>query len=378
MISQGFLVNFLVFWAVAYLAGLLLNRYLGGERAKMGVFYLEFSFKPESFRGIIGGLARFVGPLYKVGIGALLISSSLFLIFLVKITIDTLFGPKVAQIAPVIPGVTFDISAPLLISIFVILAVHEFGHAAASWYFGVPIRKIAFFVLFVLLGAFVEPDEEILKKLEPLKRMGVYSAGIFMNFATFFVALLLAMIIFPGFSIFPGMSHPSGVYVQEVIEDGPSHGILPDGVVIRQIGGYRVRDFSSLVKALEKLRPGQEVDVVTDRGTYRVRLGSRPDDPSSPFLGVMLSRVPYFDPIVPMPTGVAIQLIELLGFLIMFNLGLAGLNALPMLPLDGGLVLSEILTMYLGDEELARKLTWAMSAPIALMLIYNVLLFFLS
>ncbi len=378
MISQSFLTNFLLFWAAAYLVGLFVSRYLGRERTKIGIFYLEFSFKPESFRKIIGGLAKFVGPLYKIGIASLLVSSVLFLVFLIKITLDSLFGPKVAQIAPVIPGVTFEISAPLLISIFVILAAHEFGHAAVSWYFGVPIKKIAFFILFVLLGAFVEPDEDVLKKLDPLRRMGVYSAGIFMNFATFLVALLLAMLLFPGFSVFPGAAHPSGVYVQEVIEGGPSYGILPKGVVIRQIDGYRIRDFSTLVKALEKLKPGQEVDVVTDKGTYRIKLGSRPDDPSSPFLGVMLSRVPYFDPIVPMPTGVAVQLIELFGFLIMFNLGLAGLNALPMLPLDGGLVLSEILTMYTGDEEMARKLTWAVSAPIALMLIYNVLLFFLS
>jgi len=378
LISQGFLIDFLLFWGAAYLAGLLVSKYLGRERVKVGIFYLEFSFEPRNFRKIIEGLAKFVGPLYKIGIGSLLISSVLFLIFLIKITLDTVFGPKVAQIAPVIPGVTFEISASLLISIFVILAVHEFGHAAASWYFGVPIKKIAFFILFVLLGAFVEPDEEIIKKLEPLKRMGVYSAGIFMNFATFFAVLLLAMILFPGFSIIPDTSHPSGVYVQEVIEGGPSYGVLPSGVVIRQIDGYRVRDFDTLVRALKNLKPGQEVDIVTDRGTYRVKLGSRPDDPNSPFLGVMLSRVPYFDPVLPIPTGLAVQLIELFGFLIMFNLGLAGLNALPMLPLDGGLVLQEILTMYLGDDEMARKLAWAVSAPIALMLIYNVLLFFLS
>ncbi len=378
MLSQGFLTNFILFWIVAYAVGLITGRYLGKDRTRIGIFYLEISFNPESFRGVISPLARLVGPLYRVGVATLLSSSVVFLVFLIKITLDAVFGPKVAQIAPVIPGVTFEVTAPLLISIFVILAVHEFGHAAASWYFGIPIKKIAFFILFVLLGAFVEPDEDALKSLEPIKRMGVYSAGIFMNLVTFLIFLLIAMAIFPGFSVIPGAARPSGVYVQSVIKSGPSYGILPQGVVIKQIDGYRVRDFGSLIEALNRLRPGQEVDVITNRGTYRIRLGSRPDDPSKPFLGVMLSRVPYFDPAIPMPADLAVQLIELFGFLTMFNLGLAGLNALPMLPLDGGLVLSELLTIYLGDEGVARKLAWAISAPVALMLIYNVLLFFLS
>lgn len=371
------MVEFFLFWGIIYAIGVISQKRLG-DRLKVGIFYLELSFKPKSFRRVIEGLGRFIGPLYKVGIATLLVSAIFFTIYLIKITVDAIFGPKVAQIAPVIPGVTFDITPPLLISIFVILAVHEFGHAAASWYFRVPIKKIAFFILFVLLGAFVEPDEDEIRKLRPLKRMGIYSAGIFMNLITFLLFLLLAMAIFPGFSIFPGASNPSGVYVQRVVKGGPSFGAMPDGVVIKGIDGYQVRDFDSLIKALGKLKPGQEVDITTDRGVYRVKLGSRPDDPKRPFLGIMLSRVPYFDPAIPMPPGVAVQLIELFAFLTIFNIGLAGLNALPMLPLDGGLILSEILNLYIGDEELARKLAWAVSAPIALMLVYNILLFFVS
>lgn len=377
MISQTFLTELLLFWGVIYVIGVASQKYLG-DRVRVGIFYLELSFRPERFKGIIKGLARCLGPLYKVGVVTLLVSAAFFLIYLVKITADVIFGSKVAQIAPVIPGVTFDITVPLLVSIFLVLAVHEFGHAAVSWYFGVPTKKIAFFIFIILLGAFVEPDEDEIKGLKPLKRMGVYSAGVLMNLVTFLLFLLLAMAIFPGFSIFPGAAHPSGVYVQKVIKDGPSYGVLPDGVVIKEIDGYKVEDFDSLTRALGRLKPGQEVDIISDRGIYRVRLGSRPENPESPFLGIILSRVPYFDPRIPMPPDVAVQLVELFVLLTVFNIGLAGLNALPALPLDGGLVLSEILNIYIGDEKLARKLTWAISAPIALMLIYNILLFFMS
>ncbi len=373
MFSQEFLTNFLLFWAVTYAIGILLGRYMGKERFRVGVFYLEISPSPRKFMGVLRSLSKIVGPLFKVSIASLLVLSVLASIYIVKITVDTLFGPKVAQIVPIIPGVTLDLSIPVLLSIFIVLVVHEFGHAAASVYSGVPVKKISFFILFLLIGAFVEPDEETIKRLNPIRRMGIYSSGIFMNLLTALLVFLIALSMFPGF-----FRSSSGVYVEHVFRDGPSYGIIPDGVVIKQIGNYRVKDLPSLMDALRKYKPGDEVPIVTDRGTFLVKLGSRPDNPELPFLGVRLSPFPYYDSVLPLPTSISIALVELFTYLLIFNVGLAGLNALPMLPLDGGLVLSELLTIYLGDEVLAKKLSWAVSAPLILMLIYNILLFFLS
>jgi len=370
-----FLRNIILFWLVLYAIGILLER-KRVKHFKVGFFYLEISTDPRLLSRPIGIISRLIGPLYKLSIALTVALSIISSIYLVKITIDSLFGPKVAQIVPVIPGVTLDITVPSLLSIFIVLLAHEvLGHAVMSYRFEVPVKKIAFFILFFLLGAFVEPDEESLRKLNRSKRMGIYSAGIFSNFITFLVFLMITMLIFPGFSLDSSSARPSGVYVERVFEGGPSEGLIPEGVVIRAVDGYSVKDLSSLSEALRKFKPGDEVYILTDRGNFKVRLGSRPDDPRLPYLGVQ--SIPYFDPSIPMPSGISIQLLEFLLLTMVFSIGLAAINSLPMLPLDGGLVLSEILSFYV-DDKLARKLTWTISAPFALILIYNALLFFLG
>ncbi|MEM3372023.1 MAG: site-2 protease family protein [Candidatus Korarchaeum sp.] len=373
-----FLRNLLIFWIVLYALGIILKRLKRLESFRLGLFYLEISTDPRKLSGLIGPLSKVVGPLHRVSVisaVALSISSSLYLI---KITVDSLVGPKVAQIVPVIPGVTLDITLPALLSIFVVLLAHEvLGHATLSYYFGVPVKKIAFFILLFLLGAFVEPDEEPLRRVGRLRKMSIYSAGVFANLLTFLLFLIITIAMFPGFSIDSGSAKPSGVYVESVFESGPSWGVIPEGVVIRGIEGYRIKDLASLSETLRKFKPGDSVIVITDRGNFTVKLGSRPEDPSIPYLGVRLHPVPYFDPSICMPPSFAIQILEFLVLTMVFSLGLAAINSLPILPLDGGLILSEILTKY-ADESVARKLAWAVSAPFALMLIYNALIFFLG
>lgn len=373
-----FLRGLIVFWAALYALGILLRRFRRLESIRLGLFYLEISTDPRKFSRLIGPASKLMGPAYKASIALTLVLSMLSSIYLIKITVDSLLGPRVAQIVPVIPGVTLDITLPALLSIFVVLLAHEvLGHATLSHYFGIPVKKIAFFVLFFLLGAFVEPEEERLRKADRMRKMGIYSAGIFANILTFLLFLIITISLFPGFSIDAGSARPSGVYVERVFEGGPSWGSLPAGVVIRGIGGYEVRDLNSLSEALRKFKPGDSVILVTDKGNITVKLGSRPDDPTLPYLGVQLDPIPYFDPLIPIPPGVTMQLLEFLVLTMIFSFGLAAINALPILPLDGGLMLSEIFSRY-ADEGLARKLAWAVSAPFALMLIYNALIFFLG
>lgn len=373
-----FLRNLLIFWIFLYALALVLKRLKRLESFRLGLFYLEISTDPKRFSGLIGPVSKILGPLHKVSVISAAALSILSSFYLIKITVDSLVGPKVAQIVPVIPGVTLDITLPALLSIFIVLLAHEvLGHATLSYYFKVPVKKIAFFILFFLLGAFVEPDEESLRKVGRLKKMGIYSAGVFANLLTFLSFLIITIAMFPGFSIDSGSAKPSGVYVERVFENGPSWGVIPEGVIIRGIGDYGIKDLSSLSETLRKFKPGDSVVIITDRGNFTVKLGSRPEEPSIPYLGVQLHPVPYFDPSVYMPPSLAIQILEFLVLTMVFNLGLAMINALPILPLDGGLMLLETLARY-ADESMARKLAWAVSAPFALMLIYNALIFFLG
>lgn len=374
----SFLRNLILFWLLIYAIGLVIKRLRKIEYLRLGLFYLEVSANPKRLSWLINPLSRVFGPLHRVSVISTVVLMVISSIYLVKITADSLIGPRVAQIVPVIPGVTLDITAPSLLAIFLVLLAHEvLGHATLSQYFQVPVKKVAFFILFFLMGAFVEPDEEFLRKIDSVKRMGIYSAGVFANALTFLAFLLMTILIFPGFSLDAASAKPSGVYVERVIEGGPSWGALPEGIVLRSINGYEVKDLNTLSESLRKFKPGDYVTLITDKGNFTVRLGQRPDDPSVPYLGVQLHPVPYFDPTVPMPSEVAVQLLETLVLTMAFSIGLAAINSLPILPLDGGLILMEYLRKYF-EEDLARKLAWVISAPFALMLVYNAMIFFLG
>lgn len=373
MVFSDFLTNLLIFWLAIYVIGALVQRILGFRGIKLGLFYLELTSSPDRFNRILAGLSKIIGPLMKVGIVSLLGLSVISALWLIDTTLKTLLGPKIPSIVVVVPGLTVEFSLPILLAIFVALSTHEFGHAAASVYSKVPVKKISIFILFILIGAFVEPDEEYMKRLASIKRLGIYSSGIMMNLLTSLLVLLIALSIFPGF-----LRSPAGVYVEDVIEGGPSYGILSPGVVIREVGGIEVSDIQTLIEALGKFKPGQEITVVTDKGSFNVKLGSRPDNPEYAWLGVRLSAFPYYKSVIPIPSSLSISLVKTIMFTLLFSIGIAALNSLPILPLDGGLVVSEILTRYLGNEALAKKIAWIISAPFALMLVYNILIFFLS
>ena len=379
MISREFILYLLVFWILAYLFGSFLTRKLGWTKIRVALFYLEASIDPDRIKNILSKLGNLLGRIGIVGVIFLLILALLSLGYLFNGTIALLTRSDASSaVVPVIPGVTFEITPPLLIAIFVALVAHEMGHAALTMYFGARVRKIAFFILFVLIGAFVEPDEGDVRSLSRVDRMKVYSGGVMMNLAIFFLVLTFSAALFPGFTMLVGTPNPSGVYVEEVIEGGPSFGVLSPGVVIKAIDGHSVRDLASLTQALANFRPGEEVSVVTDRGVYRVRLGQRPGDPDKAFLGVRLSPLPYFEPRIPMPTWMTMAVLETLFLILLFSMGLAALNSLPMLPLDGGLVLRELVDAIVRDEALANRIAWMASVPTGLMLIYQVLSYFLG
>ena len=86
-----------------------------------------------------------------------------------------------------------------IISIFVIAVVHEFSHGIIARYYNMRIKSsgLAFLgiVIPVVPAAFVEPDEDELKKRPVKEQLGVFAAGPFSNIALAFIILILGGLI---------------------------------------------------------------------------------------------------------------------------------------------------------------------------------------
>lgn len=134
-----------------------------------------------------------------------------------------LFGTgEISKIAPgvtlTLPGVTIPF-AEGVVALAIILAVHEFAHAVLSRIARVRIISSGVVLLGVVpIGAFVEPDEQMLNKIEGVKQTRVLVAG---SAANFFAAL----IIFLAFGLFAmatiqyniGESIFTGVYANPLL-----------------------------------------------------------------------------------------------------------------------------------------------------------------
>ena len=82
-----------------------------------------------------------------------------------------------------------------IISIFVVLVVHEPMHAIYSRLAGIPVKSWGvMLLLFIPIGAFVDPDMRKVNKLKFMQKMKIYAGGSFGNFVTAGIVLLITFV----------------------------------------------------------------------------------------------------------------------------------------------------------------------------------------
>jgi membrane-associated protease RseP (regulator of RpoE activity) len=143
------------------------------------------------------------------------------------------------------------------------------------------------------------------------------------------------------------------------------------GDVIISINGSRVRSIADLINAERRLQPGSVVLVSTLRGNVTVVLGSSPKNSSLPWFGIYLNPFPYYRS--PwLPSSASMPLEELIIWIVLFSFGIGILNALPLIPLDGGLVLKDSLMLLISDEKSADRIAKAISMAAGFVLVSNI------
>jgi membrane-associated protease RseP (regulator of RpoE activity) len=169
----------------------------------------------------------------------------------------------------------------------------------------------------------------------------------------------------------------NGIEIDRVVSDSPSDGILKEGMVIEAVGNEKINDSESYVNVIGSFKPGDNVSVQTDQGTYSVVLDKNPNNESVGFFGIQANK--HFelinDSLGPIP-WVLFELLELFQWIFMLNLGIGLFNLLPMKPLDGGYML-EILLSYRLSEQQYKPIVNALSVVMAMIIIFSILASFL-
>jgi membrane-associated protease RseP (regulator of RpoE activity) len=317
-----------------------------------------------------------------------------FFILLALNTVVILQRPDVAVPGArfVIPGVTIPLVYGL-IAIFSVLVVHEFSHGFVMRAQGLRTKSIGVLLFLVIPGAFVEPDEKQLKKASMSKRLRVYGAGSFAN--VLFALLCLGIVLL-------ALSPKAGVYVYSTEENyeidntvvsGPSWGILQPGDRLVKINDVPINVHKDFREFMENTKENDNLKILTTRGTFYITVGRHYENENRGYMGVWaisaISRARFFNPFFAtfamyqdLFTGFPIlhpytydahlpwELITLLKWMFLLNLGIGIINLLPAKPLDGGYIAADVMERA-SSKHVAKHVSYALSLVVLALLIVN-------
>ncbi len=252
-------------------------------------------------------------------------------------------GGKQAGVQLVIPGITIPLWYGI-IGLIVVMIVHELSHGVVARADGLPLKSVGLVLFYIIPGAFVEPDEEALKKAPLRSRLRVYGAGSLANIVTALIAVLLI-----NFAITP-ILQPAGIEVGGIVDNGPASGLLMKGDVITGINGQSITTMDEFIKVMNATHPGQVITLTILRNgeekTVQVTLGKHPDNPSKGFIGIY--PIPHYTSRVG-HDNVLFPVFFSLYWIYVLNLGIGLMNLFPLVPLDGGRMLDDVLKEYLPE-----------------------------
>lgn len=291
------------------------------------------------------------------------------------------FQQAFALALPSVSGVSYP--APIIgvpfwywvIGIFVIVFVHESMHGIFARLDKVRIKSYGLITFLVLpIGAFVDPDEKQIKKLNTLKKLRILSAGSFINIALAMIILIFIFSFLPTDffpeGLFPIFYEVKGVIFSETVKDLPAYNVGLNGTIYA-INDKEVKTIQDLSRILDDTEPGSEIQVSTTEGIFTLQTTIRPDGKPGSYIGISNAGT-HLDIKGGLKTYKA-PLNWFFGLVIwlhILNLGVGMANMLPIKPLDGGLFYEEILKKYFGDR--SKKLMKFISIAVAILFLFNI------
>ncbi|MEM3205332.1 MAG: site-2 protease family protein [Thermoplasmatales archaeon] len=144
-----------------------------------------------------------------------------------------------------------------IIGLIVAIALHEGAHGIAARRHNISVRSTGLLWLIIPVGAFVEPDEEETKKVEPKTRGKIFAAGPGMNIVLAVIFIVLAIGIASTFTAVQGAP----------VESSFTPSFHP-GDIIERVNGLPLNNPNELPNL--SLNPGTYVNVTLERAGHTV------------------------------------------------------------------------------------------------------------
>lgn len=338
------------------------------------------------------------------------IGSFVMIVTLVLLAVLNILRPQaqagVALVLPV-PGTnaiigTGFVGAPFwywMISIALLLVVHEGFHGIMAAREKIPIKSLGLVLIAILPGAFVEPDEKVMKKKPLMGRLRVFAAGSFANFllggisaallvvlsGILFVPLFGAVLADSAGGALYDVSPPDGILV--TLTAGLPAQLANFSGKIVAVNGMPVATYDDFSRSLANVSAGDSATFTTMDGRQSksftlTAVSKDPSDPKgyfgfssaysppeytlkqeysqlAPVIGFVVGTYPFTD----MHSG------GLLFWILLINFGVGLFNLLPIKILDGGLMWHGVIEKLTKVH--AGRIMNAISAILVLIILVN-------
>ncbi len=350
---QFYAILFVVIWTVAFLFK---------DKLKIEIHGPLLMRKTTRMRGLIDRIAQRHKRFWKWTMNIGIFVAFFFMIVMVYFLLNSLPSLFTApQASLILPGVDLPGSPvffPLgytILALITVMIVHEFGHGILARVEGISIKSIGVLMLAILPGAFVEPDEEEIKKSKRSSKLRIYAAGSVFNIMLAALALV-AVIGISNFAI-PAAFHDEGVKIDSVVPGSPAVGLLKEGMVLESVNGVSTSNFTNYQKELSSIKIGETVTLVTDQGVFNIKTEKNPNNSTRGYIGIRSAVNMEINENVAKIYGEQLPwawmyLKDLFWWIFLINFAVGTFNLLPFKPLDGGLMLEETLRYKLSDKQI--------------------------
>jgi len=288
-----------------------------------------------------------------------------------------------APLTLIIPGVTLVSAGPLayfLLSIPIVLVMHEGGHGIVAALEKIKIKTGGFAIFIAMFAGFVEPDEEEFEKAKKISKLRVIGAGATSNvlFAIVLGFILLSNPIFPmmleGIPLFgepiismfyETLGNNEGVKIVGIIENsGAEQAGLLENDIITSVNGIPIGGTG----AFPSLSPGDTANVFVLRDgqplDFELEIMPSPDDPERGLVGIMRDNsLAGYKPVMNFidwsNVGEDVHMFLLWLWMISFFIGI--INMLPLPILDGGKFIHIIIDKRISEKAVQNTM-WVIYA----------------
>jgi len=255
-----------------------------------------------------------------------------------------------------------------LIAIIILVFVHEGAHGIISLHHKLKLKSTGVGMFLFIPLAFVEPDEEKLEKSPAKVQLSVFAAGPFANLCTAAILLVFFTFILNPFagSVFDN----NGIKIVSLEADQPAvEAGLEVNDIILAVDGQDTLSIDQFKEQMDGVNPGDEIRVLTQTKEVTLTTVANKNNASKSHIGISIlqNQEPKQSYGTFLP-GVLLYLLNLIYWVVLFNIGIGLFNLLPLGPVDGGRMMKTLLSVLIKDEKKA-KIAWVIISLFTLLVL---------